>query len=322
MDTDTRAPARDEALVRVEACGFCGSDLGIVSGRHPRAKPPLTIGHEICGEVVQSSTVPVGQRVVLYPLISCGECRLCRTGQAYICRTLRVYGFDFDGGMAEYLTVPARNLMRVPQEFPAKLGAMVEPLAVAVHAISRTTVPTGETALVIGAGPIGLLIALLLRHNGYHAPICDVSTFRQQLARSAGLEVLEPGLVVEAIREATDGEGASVVFECAGHPSVARMMTDAARCHGVVVNAGVFKQPVEVDLQSVNFKELTVIGSRVYTREDFLQAIQLAPKLDLDRVITHSLGLEDASKAYDLMRAAEAGKVVLVPESRAGGAVQ
>jgi len=313
---ETRKPAREEALVRVEACGFCGSDIGIVSGRHPRAKPPLTIGHEVFGEVVESCAgLSPGAHVVLYPLVSCGECRMCRTGHGHVCRNLRVFGFDFDGGMAEFMTAPARNLLPAPADFPAWLGALVEPLAVAVHAVSRTMVPPGDAVLVIGAGPVGLLLALLLKHRGYFAPICEVSPYRRQLAGKIGLDTVDPApsRVAEMIREETAGEGAAVVFECAGHPSAGRLMTDSARGRGVIVNVGVFKKPVEIDLQAVNFKELTVIGSRVYTREDFSHAIRLAPLLNLDRVVTHRLPLSEAATAYDLMRSAEAGKVVLAP---------
>ncbi|MGI9072399.1 MAG: zinc-dependent alcohol dehydrogenase [Bryobacteraceae bacterium] len=157
----------EEALIRVDVFGFCGSDIGIISGVHPRAKEPLTVGHEFCGKISEIHTASHEFRncdfVAMYPLISCGKCFVCRTGNPHVCRTLRLYGFDTDGGMAEYAKVPVNSLIRLPQDMPAYVGAMIEPLAVAVHGVSRTSLAEVTTTLVMGAGPIGLLTALVIR---------------------------------------------------------------------------------------------------------------------------------------------------------------
>ncbi|MCP5114123.1 MAG: alcohol dehydrogenase catalytic domain-containing protein [bacterium] len=132
VEVEARKPAPGEATVRVESCGFCGSDFGVVSGKHPRAMAPLTIGHEVSGEVVEADVgagLAAGTRVVLYSLVACGRCRLCQTGQRHVCRTSRVFDFDSDGGMADFLTAPVHNLLPLPADFPAPRGALLAPAA-------------------------------------------------------------------------------------------------------------------------------------------------------------------------------------------------
>ena len=262
-----------EALVQVEACGICGSDLSVVMGKHPRARPPLTLGHELCGQVVdiqggEEGGVRVGDRVTLYPLISCGSCYVCRHGSPHACRELRLYGFDFDGGMAELVKLPVRSLLKVPHSLPASVGALLEPLAVGVHAVSRAPVCPNDTVAILGGGTIGMVTAMAARILGVSKIfVTDVVTARIELARELGFEAFsasDPRLQ-PAILEATNGEGADVVFECTGSPKAALQMTTLARCRGSIVNAGVFANPPEVDLRSLNFKELTLIGSRVYS---------------------------------------------------------
>ncbi len=147
----------EEALLKVEACGFCGSDLGIVAGVHPRAKAPLTLGHEFCGRIERihsaRTNLKEGDLVTAYPLISCGRCHVCRTGAAHVCRELRLYGFDVDGAMAEYVRLPVNSLLRLPNDMSPLVGAVVEPLAVAVHGVSLAPTETASTAVVMGAGP-------------------------------------------------------------------------------------------------------------------------------------------------------------------------
>ena len=128
-----------EALIQVDACGFCGSDLNIVAGTHPRARPPLTLGHELSGRIARmgepSRDLADGDRVTAYPLITCGTCHACTHGNPHVCRQLRLFGFDVDGGMAQFVKLPVDALMKLPQEMPARIGALIEPLAVAVHGV-------------------------------------------------------------------------------------------------------------------------------------------------------------------------------------------
>ncbi len=315
---------QEEALIRVDACGFCGSDIGIVSGVHPRAKEPLTVGHEFCGKIAAIKSAQqqfqAGDFVTFNPLISCGKCFVCRNGNPHVCRTLRLYGFDADGGMAEYVKVPVRNLVPLPQDMPHYLGALIEPLAVAVHGVSRAPLHEVQTALVIGAGPIGLLTALVLRARGIeHVMVSDIRPSRLQLASDLGLTARSAGDEIRRLVYATSSEeGADLVIECAGAAASALDMTSLVRPRGTIVNLSVFKKHVPVDLQAVNFKELSIIGSRVYTQQDFVEAVRLAPTLPLRRIVTHSFPLREVQSAYACFERGDGVcKVVILPNGTA-----
>ncbi len=211
-----------DALIKVQACGFCGSDIGIISGVHPRAKAPLTIGHE-CSGIIADLASPqrsfgVGDSVTVYPLISCGKCSACLGGNPHVCRQLRLYGFDAEGAMAEYLKVPAGNLIRLPREMPAEIGALIEPLAVAVHAVSRApSVPETGVAVVMGAGPIGLLTALTARARGIQQVlISDVLESRLRLARELDLSAVPAAELQNRVEDLTGGEGVGLVLSAPG----------------------------------------------------------------------------------------------------------
>lgn len=212
----------EEALVKVEACGFCGSDLGIVAGLHPRARGPLTLGHELCGTIadIRSSTSPfkTNDRVTAFPLISCGHCYVCRNGAPHVCSTLRLYGFDIDGAMAEYVRLPVSSLLKLPPTMSPFVGAVVEPLAVAVHGVSLAPIAQTNVAVVLGAGPIGLLTGLVAKSRGVPSVlISDVRPSRLAMASALGLTAVAAGDELEQqVRNATSGEGADLVFECAG----------------------------------------------------------------------------------------------------------
>jgi 2-desacetyl-2-hydroxyethyl bacteriochlorophyllide A dehydrogenase len=312
-----------EALIKVEACGFCGSDLNIVAGTHPRARAPLTIGHELSGIIVElsepHSALAVGDRVTTFPLISCGICHACISGNAHVCRQLRLFGFDVDGGMAEFVKLPIASLIKLPPDMPPRIGALIEPLAVAVHGVDRAGTRDVEVAAVLGAGPIGLLTALVAKQRGIpHVLISDVRASRVELALSLGLEAVSAGLELRArTMELTAQNGADIVYECAGHPSSAKEMIALARSRGVIVNLGVFKGPVEIDMQAVNFKELQMLGSRVYERRDFQTAIDIAMSLPLAPIISAEFSLRDVSDAFRLFQEGGACKILVLPSNGA-----
>lgn len=317
-------PLRDgEALVQIEACGICGSDLGIVAGLHPRAKPPLTLGHELCGTVLQvrsghSPEIRVGDRVVLYPLLSCGQCLMCRRGQAHVCRRLRVYGFDADGGLAEFAAFPLCNLLKIPETITSEVGALIEPLAVAIHATSRVQIDPADSVLVMGAGTVGLLLALVLRYHGVKSIfVSDIVGPRIGLSESLGFTALDGSKpkYSDAVRLATNGEGADIIFEASGSHSAAIEMTQTARCQGAIVIVSVFKKPVPVNMMEVNFKELRVFGSRVYSMEDFHSAVRIAPLLPLKKLVSHYFALAQIRDAFRTFESGNGGKVLVQPNS-------
>jgi (R,R)-butanediol dehydrogenase/meso-butanediol dehydrogenase/diacetyl reductase len=309
----------EEALIEVEACGFCGSDINIIAGTHPRAKAPLTLGHELSGRIVQirtsESAFEKGDRITTYPLISCGNCHACTHGYPHVCKNLRLYGFDVDGGMAQFVSLPVSSLIKLPDGMSARIGALIEPLAVAVHGVARANLEDVELAVVLGAGPIGLLTALVAQARGIpKVVISDVLNSRKAFAESLGLHAVQAGEDLrKLVLDLSDQNGADLLFECAGHPSSALEMCDLVRSRGVIVNLGVFKKPVPIDMQAINFKEIEILGSRVYERKDFETAIDLALRLPLERIVTHAYSLQDVGAAFEQFRTGEVCKVLILP---------
>jgi threonine dehydrogenase-like Zn-dependent dehydrogenase len=280
----------------------------------------LTLGHEFCGTITDISGSPSsfqrGDFVTAIPLISCGQCYVCRNGMSHVCRTLKLYGFDVDGGMAEFVRLPVSSLLKLPATMSSFAGAVIEPLAVAVHGVSLAPIDAASTAVVMGAGPIGLLTALVAKSRGVPSVlISDVRPSRLALAEKLGLRAVAAGDELrDAVMRETSSDGADLVFECAGSPSTGAAMTELVRPRGTIVNLGVFKRPVEIDMQAVNFKEIILRGSRVYTRRDFEAAIRQAENLPIRDVVTHSFPLMEVQTAFDCFRnGAEVCKVLIVP---------
>lgn len=315
-------PPHGWSLVRVEYTGLCGTDFSILHGTHPRALPPLIMGHEITG-VVEISTddgPKPGTRVVVEPLISCGACGPCRRGEAHVCRRLGLYGIDLAGSLAEYVALPNSALIPVSSTVPALHAALTEPLAVAVHAVARSGMRSGDRVVVFGAGPIGTLTALVARHEGAgEVIVIEPSAERSAFAASLGFTAIPPDAdALKEISKLTDDEGADLVFDTAAHPSVAAMLPSATRVRGTIVLVGVYKKPAEVDLQAITFAEHTVIGVRVYTRADMERAAQLVTDdvLDLGRFPVKVFGLEEAAAGFDTAASAGAALKVLISSER------
>jgi (R,R)-butanediol dehydrogenase/meso-butanediol dehydrogenase/diacetyl reductase len=306
------------ALVRTELTGLCGTDFSILHGTHPRARTPLIMGHEITGIVeISAPTGPAaGTRVTVEPLISCGTCPPCAQGSTHVCRNLQLFGIDAPGSLAEYVALPADALIPVKDTVPVTEVALAEPLAVAVHAVARSGLVGGESVLVFGAGPIGILTALVARHAGAkEILIAEPSEERRQVAARLGFATVPPGVdPAEMIRTTTGGNGADIVFDSAAHPSVASILARTVRIMGTIVLVGVYKKPAEVDLQALTFAENTVVGVRVYTRADIERAVQLleSDALGLGRLPVEVFALEDTAGAFEKAMSASGVLKVLV----------
>ncbi len=316
-------PGPGEVLLKLSLCGVCGTDIGIWSGTHPRAQAPLILGHEFVGRVVEGGTrFARGQRVVAYPLISCGTCHPCRTGSPHICASLRLIGIDGDGGMAEYLSLPEDVLFAIPDEIEDRIAALIEPLAVALRAVEQSGLGVADRAAVIGAGPIGLLCALVARHAGAaRVLISDIEPARLALAARLGfipVDIRHRDLVEEVL-SVTEGDGADMVFECAGAGNAALEMTRIARPGGTICMASLHKAPNPVALLDIAFKELRLIGSRVYTREQFRRSIDLARSLapQLERLITRTLPLSAAQDLFEIIRTPDAHEIKILIDCQA-----
>jgi 2-desacetyl-2-hydroxyethyl bacteriochlorophyllide A dehydrogenase len=309
-------PEADDVLLRVRRVGICGTDLHIFQGHLDHRVPHGgVIGHETLAEVAEAPTgcgLVAGDRVVVEPLRFCGRCRACAMGASYLCYQLKVLGVDLPGGMQEYWAVPAPRLLKVPASLPDDDAAMIEPLAVATHDVQRAGVRPGDAVLVLGGGPIGALIAQVVRHRGARVVVSEVNPYRLELLRGIGLDTLGPGTdVVAFVNEWTAGEGADVVFEVTGHPAAVRIMADAVRVWGTISVVAIHSEPMPVNLYAMFARELSMHGSRLYAREDWEEAIRLAANghVALGALVSRTIplgelqaGMEQALKGGAVMK--------------------
>lgn len=296
--------------VRMIYCGICGSDIGIFSGKHPRAKAPLILGHEFVGTVEELgdgvTKLRPGDRVVAYPLLSCGHCLPCRTGSAHVCHSLGLLGIDRDGGLAESAWIDTDVLFKVPDALSDKAAAMIEPLAVVVRSLHQARFAPLQSAVVIGAGPIGILTAVVLRRsNASRVIISDIDGARLAMCRDFGFETVDgrTGNLTAHVAEATGGNGVDVVFECSGVESSALESTALARVGGCICMTGVHKAPHKVDLQALNFKEQWMIGTRVYTKREFELAVPFALDVApaLEKIVSHVVPLTASDGVFAMI---------------------
>jgi (R,R)-butanediol dehydrogenase / meso-butanediol dehydrogenase / diacetyl reductase len=308
FETGTSAmpvPGTGEALLRVRRVGICGTDLHIFQGHMDHRVPRGgVIGHEIFAEVVTATGAEFseGDRVVVEPLVSCGMCRACRTGAGYLCYRLKVIGVDVPGGMQEYLTVPVARLLKVPDALSDDDAALIEPLAIATHDVARAQVKSGDAVVIFGGGPIGCLIALVCRHRGARIKVVEVNPHRLEMLGRFGLETIGPDRdVISTIDEWTDGDGADVSFEVSGHPAAVRRVTDVVRVWGTVSVIAIYAEPVPVNLYAVFARELTLLGSRLYTRAAWDEAIRLASTgaIPVASLVTRRIPLEGLQQGME-----------------------
>ncbi len=322
---DVEEGEKQEGQIKIDVtyCGVCGSDIGIYLGTHPRAKAPLVFGHEFLGVAAEDGKrIKKGDRVVPYPLLSCGHCKACRNGNEHVCNTLGLIGIDMDGGMCESVYADEDVLYKVPDGVSDKAAAVIEPLAVLVHAIHMSGFEPLDTAVVTGAGPIGMLCAVMLKHAGASQIfISDVAEKRLEAARELGMIPVNPLKedLEAVVKAATDGEGCDVFFECSGAAAAAVQMTDVTRVRGKICMVSVHKHPHEVNLRDVNFKEQTLVGTRVYTKDEFGQAVELTKKLEnqLEKIVTHVVPLRDSEKVFDMIADPECGTIKVVVDCKA-----
>ena len=295
-----------EVLIKVHYAGICGSDLNIYVGAHPRAKAPLVPGHEFSGVIEDGNGhFAKGTKVTVRPLISCGHCYACENGNSHVCSSLKLYGIDTDGGMAQYVKVPADVVHVLPDAMPMTIGAFVEPLAVGVHAISRAKMNAGDSVVVFGTGTIGFCVASVAATCGAQQVIVvETNPYRLALAKEAGFIGLNPAEddVVARVLDLTDGKGADIAFDCAAHPVVAALLTKVVRVQGTIEIVGSYKKPAEVALLDIEFKELNIVGTRVYVKRDFDTAIKLIQSgFPYERLIT-VYPPEKAKEGFDICR--------------------
>jgi (R,R)-butanediol dehydrogenase / meso-butanediol dehydrogenase / diacetyl reductase len=295
--------------VDVAYAGICGSDLHIAAGEHVRARPGIVLGHEFVGRLAEPyGDAPAGHPVFVNPTVHCGVCDACLAGRTNVCRTLTLVGIDYPGGIAPRTVVPGYGIYPLPVDVDLVTAAMIEPLAVAVRAVRRSGLAVGNTAHVLGGGPIGCLVSLVAVAAGATVTMSEPSESRRKYATDLGLTIVESPEDL--------GSGADVVFDASGQSAVAGELLRWVRVAGTAVIVGAYKPGLHgVDLLSVMFAETTIIGTRIYSRSDIEAAIDLVTtgRLDAHRLISRIFPLNDAVAALDSLRRGEGMKVLIEP---------
>jgi (R,R)-butanediol dehydrogenase/meso-butanediol dehydrogenase/diacetyl reductase len=314
-------PKSGEVQLRVSHCGICGTDLHLFHGNMDhRVQLPQVIGHE-SSAVIEAIGDDIenwkpGDRVTVRPLNPCGQCPACLRGHSHVCQKLKFIGIDAPGAMQGLWTVPVHTLHRLPDNLTLEQASLVEPIAVACHDVRLGEVAKNEFAVVIGGGPIGALVALVAQHKGARVIVTEVNPFRIQLLKQLGLEVYDPrstdlpALVQSETREA----GADVVFEVSGAAAGAELMTKLPGVRGRVVMVAVFPKPVPVDLHKFFWREMRLIGTRVYEPQDFDEAIELlaATAIPFRQLITGIYPLENLEKGLlEMEQGADVMKILI-----------
>lgn len=298
----------EEVLIKVRRIGVCGSDIHVYHGKHPFTSYPVIQGHELSGEIVEIggnvSESSVGDIVTLQPQVTCGQCHSCTHGNYHICDNLKVMGFQTDGGAREYFAVDEKKIIKLPGNMSFDEGAMIEPAAVAVHALKRAGDIAGKKILVLGAGPIGNLTAQTAKGMGAAGVmITDISGFRLDMAVKCGIDYCvdaKENNLEGALASDFGKEKADLILECVGVNETMRQAIGLARKGTDIIVVGVFGGKANIDLGLVQDRELRLIGTLMYQRDDFIEAIGhvKAKRINVNELITDYFNFKDYPDAY------------------------
>lgn len=308
--TEAQTPAAGEVAIRVAYCGICGTDMHVFHGNmDARVGLNRVVGHEMSGVIeaigdgVQG--VSVGQKAVVRPLDHCGNCPACDAGHPHICHNLKFLGLDTDGAMQSVWCVPAHTVHILPDDMRLDHAALIEPIAVACHDVRMSSLQKDEDVVVIGGGPIGILVAMAARDAGGSVVVSEVNPNRLAIAQKLGFATVNP--VEEdlsaTINARTGAKGADVVFEVSGTQPGVDAMTAVAATRARIVMVAIHAQKPTIDLFQFFWRELQMIGTRVYEPEDYDKAIEIVASggVDADTVITDVTDLQDIQKAFELL---------------------
>jgi len=323
--------SRSEILVKVDACAVCGSDLKAFNFGNPRLHPPITMGHEFTGEIVEAGRSTTGfqkgERIVLSTSISCGECLYCRKGWSNLCVNLAPMGFFYNGGMAGYTAIPEKaikngHVVKVPDSLKPEFAALAEPLSCAVNSIEKCKIQAGDTVLIMGAGPMGILIACTARRYGAgKIIITEVNSSRLLQARDFDIDLLlDPGKedLKEIVQSQTNGYGADVVIVAAPSASPQEEALSLVRKGGTVclfASLPSGHSNLSIDSRLIHYGEINLTGSSDSTTKHVKIAVEMLsdPDFPAGKIASHILSLKDVKTAFSLMSSGEALRVVLIP---------
>ncbi|MCR5272679.1 MAG: alcohol dehydrogenase catalytic domain-containing protein [Lachnospiraceae bacterium] len=314
----------NQVKIKMMNIGVCGSDIHVYHGKHPFTKYPVTQGHEVSGEITElgsevSNRLHVGQKVTVEPQIYCGKCYPCRHGKYNLCEELKVMGFQSTGMASEYFVVDESKVTELPDDMSFVHGAMIEPLAVAVHAVKQMGDVTGLKVVVLGAGPIGNLVAQTAKGMGAaEVMITDISKLRLDIAKKCGVDYCintKDKDFGDAMIEWFGPDKADVIYDCAGNNTTMGQAIKYARKGSVIVLVAVFAGMAEIDLAVANDHELDIKSTMMYRHEDYVDAISLVNegKVVLEPLVTKSFSFDkylDAYKFIDEHRE-EAMKIII-----------
>ena len=323
-DAQAVPPAAGEVQIKVAYTGLCGTDLHIMHGNmDARVAQPLIFGHEMSGTIAAvgdgTDGWQVGDAVTVMPLDWDGTCPACLAGNQHICQNLNFIGIDSPGSLQGLWNVPAATLVALPPELRLDHAALVEPVAVAVHDVRRAELKPGEKAVVIGGGPIGVLIATVAREFGAEVVVIELDTNRREAVSALGFTTLDPRDTdqVDFVNDWSGGAGADVVFEVSGSAAAVLGATDMAKVRGKLVVVAIHPIPREINLQRVFWRELTLIGARVYQRTDFEKAVELLHKgaIPANLLITKIVPLSETQSAFSDLESGRAMKILVDVQS-------
>lgn len=319
-ELDATPPAPGEVQIRVAYTGLCGTDLHILHGNmDARVHTPLTFGHEMSGTIAAVGDGvtgwAVGDAVTVMPLDWDGTCPACLAGNQHICQNLNFIGIDSPGSLQELWNVPAEVLVALPAGLRLDHAALVEPVAVAVHDVRRANLQPGQKAVVIGGGPIGVLIASVAREFGGEVVVIELDANRRAQIDALGFTTLDPRETdqVARVNEWTGGAGADVVFEVSGAAQAVLGATDLAKVRGTLVVVAIHPVPREINLQRLFWRELSILGARVYQRVDFETAVELLANgvIPAELLITRIVPLDETQEAFADLEAGRAMKILV-----------
>jgi L-iditol 2-dehydrogenase len=306
-------PGPGQVLLRIKRIGVCGSDIHVYHGKHALTPYPVVQGHEVSGVVEMLGSgvkgFKVGDPVTFQPQVTCGTCYPCRHGAYHICDNLKVMGFQTTGAGSEMFALDARLVLKLPSGTSHDHGAMVEPTAVGVHAITRGGGVKGKKVLILGAGPIGNLTSQVAKGMGAASVmITDVSDYRLGLARECGVDfAVNTGKedLAARIRDSFGEEKADLILECVGAGATISQAVSVARKGSDIVVVGVFGDKPQVDMGTVQDRELRLIGTLMYQEPDWRKAIELigSRKVNLQPLVTNHFAFTDYKKAYEYIDA-------------------
>jgi len=317
-----------EALIEIIYAGVCGSDITMYRDLHPTAKLPVVLGHEIFGVLKDANgdtgDIRIGDRVAAEPLLFCGVCEACRKGFGNVCAKLRIIGIHIDGAYTQYVKTGVDKLVKFNTDIPDILATLAEPFAVAYHVCMRANLHGGENALIIGAGPIGSIVAVMAGAFGANVVLSEPNQTRRATAEKLGFPTFDPvnGDEAELLAKSTGGAGFDAVIEASGSKAGILSTTRLCKIHGTIVPLALAGTPVDFILGQVSFKEQTVTGSRVYSFHNFKRGVEMLERLyksgaNLSPLVSDVLPLSEAQRAVDMMISGENACKILLDVKKA-----